>query len=424
MIGSLLLISSVLWGQANNATAETLRGQVQRLVRQLDDNALAKRDAAEQALIGLGPEVLKLLPPVTSKTPTEVKVRLERARSALERTAAAASAEASLVTLHGDLPLSQALAAIEQQTKNQVVDLREKFGQQRTDPPVHANFEQTPFWKALDEILDQAGLTLYNFGGQPGTVAFVSRGEGRPARVQAAGYSGLFRFEGVRIQASRDLRNPASRSLRLTLEVNWEPRLSPILVQLPLADVQARDEAGRAIAVDSQLGKLEAPVESTVAAVELQVPLVPPERSVKQMATFSGILLALVPGQIETFEFADLEHAKGAEQRRGGVTVVLDQRKNLAVYELRLRVRFEKAENALESHRGWIYGNEAYLMDAEGQRVDNAGYQAFLQEANEVGVAYLFAHEPGLKGCKFVYKTPATLVKIPAKFTLQDIPLP
>jgi hypothetical protein len=424
VIGSLLLVSSVLWGQADSSTTEPLRVQVQRLVRQLDDNALAKREAAEQALIGLGPEALKLLPPVTSKTPTEVKVRLERIRNALEKTAAEAAAEASVVTLQGDMPLSQALAALEQQTKNKLVDLREKFGQQRPDPPVQANFEKTPFWKALDEILDQAGLTLYNFGGQPGTVAFVSRGDGRQARVQTAGYSGLFRFEGVRIQASRDLRNPANQSLRLTLEVNWEPRLSPILVQLPLADLQAQDEAGHAIAIDSQLGKLEAPVESTIPAVELQVPLVPPERSVKKIASLSGTLMALVPGQIETFEFSDLEHAKGAEQRRGGVTVVLDQRKNLELYELRLRVRFDKAENALESHRGWIYSNEAYLVDADGKQVDNAGYQAFLQEANEVGVAYLFDHEKGLKGCKFVYKTPASLVKIPAKFTLQDLPLP
>jgi hypothetical protein len=397
---------------------------VQRWVRQLDDNAAAKRDAAEQALIALGPAALKLLPPVTSKTPTEVKVRLERVRRALENAAAESAAEASVVTLQGTVPLSQALLAVEQQTKNKLVDLREKFGQQRTDPQIQVNFDKTPFWKALDQILDQAGLTLYRYGGQPGTVAFVSRGAGPQEGAPIIGYSGLFRFEGVRIQATRDLRNAANQSLRLALEVTWEPRLSPILVQLPLADLRAQDEAGQAVAIDGQLGKLEAPVESTVPIVELQVPLVPPKRSVEKIASLNGTLLALVPGQIETFEFADLEQAKGVEQRRAGVAVTLEQRKNLHVYELRLRVRFDKAENALESHRGWIYSNEAYLVDADGKQVDNDGYQAFLQEANEVGVAYLFAHEPGLKGCKFVYKTPATLVKVPASFTLQDIPLP
>jgi hypothetical protein len=349
---------------------------------------------------------------------------LGQVRNALEKALAEAAAQPSLVTLQGEFPLSEALAALEKQTHNKIVDLRDKFGQQRTDPPVKASFEKTPFWKALDELLAQAGLTLYNFGGQPGTIAFVSRADGLQKGVVPAAYSGLFRVEGERIQASRDLRNPASQSLRLTLEVNWEPRLSPILLQLPLADVQAQDEAGGAIAVESRGGKLEAPVEGSVAAVELQIPFVAPARSVKKIASLSGTLLALVPGELATFEFADLENVKATEQRCGGVTVVLDQRKNLAVYELSVRVRFERAENALESHRGWIYSNEAYLIDAEGQHVDNDGYRAFLQEANEVGVAYLFAHEKGLKGCKFVYKTPAALVKIPAKFILQDIPLP
>jgi hypothetical protein len=424
MIGTLLLIGS-LWGAAAEPPAQdALRLQVQGLLKQLDDDALATREAAEQKLIRLGPDVLKLLPRVTPKTPAESAERLKRIRTALEKAEAEATAQASTVTLQGEMPLSKALAAVEQQTRNKIVDLREKFGQQRTDPPVKAEFRQTPFWQALDGLLDQAGLTLYSFGGQAGSVAFVARGDGLPKRTERAAYSGLFRFEATRIQATRDLRNPAAKSLRLQLDVQWEPRLSPILVQLPLSELRAEDEAGRPIAVDGERGKLEAPVENTIAAVELQLPFELPERGVAKLAKLHGTLLALVPGEIETFEFADLEKAKGAEQRRGGVTVTLDQRKNLEVYELRVRVRFERAENALESHRAWVYSNEAYLVDAEGKPVEHDGYQAFRQQANEVGVAYLFSHEPGLKGCKFVYKTPAALVKVPAQFTLQDIPLP
>ena len=131
-----------------------------------------------------------------------------------------------------------------------------------------------------------------------------------------------------------------------------------------------------------------------------------------------------MPGQIETFEFGELENAKAVQQQKAGVTVVLDQvRKNVDVYEVRLRVKFDKAENALESHRNWVYRNEAYLLDAAGKRLENAGLQATRQDADEVGVAYLFDVE-NLKGCKFVYKTPAVIVKMPVPYELKDIELP
>ena len=61
------------------------------------------------------------------------------------------------------------------------------------------------------------------------------------------------------------------------------------------------------------------------------------------------------------------------------------------------------------------------MVTAAGEHIDNAGYEAFLQETNEVGVAYRFDHEQGLKGCKFIYKTPAALIKLPAKFTLSQL---
>lgn len=430
MLTSWLLIPCLYCGQAAAGGAAAagdaaLQTQVQRLVKQLDGDTLAEREAAEKELVGLGPSILPVLAPITSRTPAEVKVRLTRIRQTLEKAAAEAAAQASLVTLHGSLPLAEALAAIQQQTGNKLIDLREKFGQQRTNPAVTVDFDKTPFWQALDQLLDQVNLTVYAFGGEPGAVAVVARSEEEQARAKRAAYSGLFRFEGLRIQATRDLRNPKNQSLRLGLEVTWEPRTTPILLQVPLADLQATDERGGKLTVESRAGNLEVPVESALSAVELQLPLSLPARDVQKIATLRGSVVALVPGRLETFEFSDLENAKEVVQRRAGVTVTLEQvRKNVDVYELRLRVRFDKAENALESHRGWIYANEAYLLDAAGKRLDHAGLQAFRQAADEVGVAYLLDPDRGLKGLKFVYQTPAMLVKMPVTFELQDLPLP
>ena len=157
MIGSIFLWSGLLLGQAEAAApASELPAQVRKLVQQLDDDTLTKRQAAEEALLKLGPSVLDLLPPVRPNTSAEVKVRMQRIRTALEKASAEAAALPSLVTLEGQMLLSAALAAIEKQTGNKFADFRPRFGQQKTDPMVTVAWSKVTFWQALDDLLDQA----------------------------------------------------------------------------------------------------------------------------------------------------------------------------------------------------------------------------------------------------------------------------
>jgi len=234
-------------------------------------------------------------------------------------------------------------------------------------------------------------------------------------------------LEPLRVEAVRDLRNPKVRSLKITLDVAWEPRVKPIVLEQPLDAVKATDEAGRPIEIDGSEGNLEVPIEGSNAAVELEIPLMAPERSVKQVAKLTGKLTAVVLGRVEAFEFADLEQARSVEQERGGVVVTVEQcRKNGDIYDVSMRVRYDKAANALESHRGWIYNNECYLLNAKGTRIENAGLEANLLDVNEVGLSYKFDLGDNAlpTGCKFVYKTPAAIMKIPVEFELKDIDLP
>jgi hypothetical protein len=171
---------------------------------------------------------------------------------------------------------------------------------------------------------------------------------------------------------------------------------------------------------------LEVPVQGGAAAVEVEFPLVAPERSVKTLASLKGKILGVVLGKIETFEFADIEKAKLAQLERGGVTVVVENcRKNGDIYDVSMRVRFDRAANALESHRGWIYDNECYMADAKGKRVENAGLEATLLDVNEVGISYKFnldGDKPA--NYKFVYRTPAAIIRIPVEFEIKAIDLP
>ena len=89
-------------------------------------------------------------------------------------------------------------------------------------------------------------------------------------------------------------------------------------------------------------------------------------------------------------------------------------------------MRFDRAANALQSHRGWIYDNECYLLDPKGNQITTSDLEATLLAVNEVGVSYKFdlGDAPNATGFRFVYKTPAAIIRIPVEFELKGIELP
>ncbi len=426
MLTNLLMVGGVLFGQVEQITPGEFTLQVRRLVSRLDSDELARRETAEKALIELGPDVLDHLPKTMRYSSPEVEQRLRRIQEVLQRAGAERETQASLVSLPSQtMPLSGFVAALKEQTGNQLVDFRQRWGQQVDDMDLKVDFDKVPFWQALDQTLDQIGLTLYHYPGQQNAVAYVRGEAGLLPRSKRAAYNGVFRIEPTAITSTRNLRRPAADTLNLTLEISWEPRLTPISLSQSLADIRVVDDRGNALAVASEEGSLESPVRGGVSAVEMELPLAMPPRNVQRIATLSGQLIALVPGRVEAFEFDKLADARDTEIRKGGVTVVLQTvRKNVSVHEVRMIVRFDEAANALESHRGWIFNNEAYLLDADGEKVEDAGYETIRQTPNEVGMAFKYALEEDLDKYRFVYKTPAAIVRMPVKYELKDIALP
>ncbi len=422
---ALLLIFAVI-SPADASTNDQV-AEVQRLVRQLDAPELSTRDRAEEQLISLGAAVLDLLPK-ESEGSAELQQRLARVRQTLKNKSVIESVKSSTVTLSGSKSLSEALAAIEKQTGNKIVDFRQQLGQEVTDPNVETDFEKVQFWQAMDTLLDRAEMTVYNYSHEEG-LAIISKSEQQSARSLRANYVGPLRLEVTRISAEKVPAIENSGSLRVTLEIAWEPRLQPITFQHSLASLEAIDDQGNEIEPAGREGALETATQKST-AVEMELPLIAPPRTAKSIASLKGSLTALVPGKIETFEFDDLAaatnpEAKPIEKKHAAATVTLDGvRKNNDVWEVRLRIRFDAAANALESHRTWIFDNEAYLVGADQKRIEHGGYETTLHNENEVGVAYLFDSPANLEGYTFVYKTPSSLQVIPVEYELKDLPLP
>jgi len=407
------------------AAKAALADKVKKLIVQLDDDSQARRDAAEKALIELGTDVLDVLPPAGPKASIELRARLARVRSTVEKAYVEAFTKPAVVTLQGKMKLSAAIGDIEKQSGNTLIDAREQFNQQPDNIDVEIDVKNASFWEALDKLLDEAGMTVYTYNDLPNQLRLMNANPGDAPRAERASYAGLFRLEAKSLDATRDFRNPMGSGLRIGTDITWEPRLRPIVLLLQLAELQATDDTGAEIPATGE-GEIEVPIEGNNTGVEMDLYLKLPKRSAAKVSSVKGKFQALMPGRVEKFEFAGLDKAKDVALERGAAVVTLQQvRKNDEVYEVLIRLKFDEAENALESHRGWVQENSAYILDPKGDKIEDGGSSFSNIAENEVGISYIFdlADTP-LAKCRFVYETPAGLFKIPVEFELKDLELP
>ena len=192
-----------------------------------------------------------------------------------------------------------------------------------------------------------------------------------------------------------------------------------------MADVTATTDSGAKLAVGQAEATLDVEVPTGTQAAEIVLPFDLPGRDVQKIASLHGKLHALVPGRQAKFSFGDLTKSAGKIQRQGGVKITLDDvRKNGEIWEIHMQFALDEAKGSLQSHRNWVFQNLSYLVDKDGKRIENAGFEATRQTPNEVGIAYLFDVPDGLDGLTWVYESPAAIVDLPIEYEIKDIELP
>lgn len=423
-------VASDVPGAAKNEPQ--LERQISRLVSQLNADRVGDREAAEKQLLGLAGKTaeaadrfLALLPKESDQMPLAVRERLARIRKEVEeRVSKSATASTTITLAAKNMPLADVLKAIENQTGNKFIDNREdqaEPGEKGTN--VSIDLKNEPFWPAVDGILDEANLSIYAYGGEE-ALSIVGRAKDSAPRIGRAFYQGPFRLEVLEAHAQRNLRQPRLTSLKLHLEIAWEPRLRPIALSQPLADVEATADNGNQLTVGQPDSEQDVEVPNGTQAAEISLPFELPSRDIKKITKLHGKLRALVPGRHVKFEFKDATKMAGKSQQLGGVQVTLtDIRKNGAIWEVHMRFALDEAKGALQSHRNWVFQNLSYLIDKDGQRVENAGLETTRQTPNEVGVAYLF-DVPSMDNMTWVYETPASIIEMPIEYELKEIELP
>ncbi len=428
----LVVLSSVVFISELAAGDPKLQRSINKRVHQLNDDRAQIRNDAADALVGLAgstvreqEQFLELLPRPNNQMPPAVQDQLTTIRKRVEDIAARANTVATSITLSAvQKPVSEIIATIEEQTGNRLVDYRKQFGQAPVDLPLSFDFQEKPFWPAVDQILDLAGLDIYNFAGE-GALALVVRDDGRRPRAGQATYSGPFRIEATRIQAQRDLRQPVQDGLKIGLEVAWEPRFHPIVVTQSFAGIIAVGDDNRPIRSMSEIPVLSVEVPAGSQATEFVLPFKLPPRTIQKIVTLRGTLQVLVPGRKASFQFDQLAADVKETQSEGGVRITLDAvRKRNEIWEIHMRLGLEENHQAFESHRGWAYQNATYLLDEKGARIEFAGLETTSQSPSEIGIVYLFDVPDGIENVTWVYETPAAIVLLPVKYQIKNLKLP
>ena len=389
-----------------------------RWVDELDAQSLSTRKAAERALIDAGPDALEYLPESKPGMSIEAVERLSRVRKTLmkQRTKTETSAEAAKVDLGDAATLGEALEAISRDSGIEFdIDADASLAITTTNTPL-------PFWHALDLVLDQASLDINFYAGDEGLLKLVSRGPERPSRVDSAAYAGVYRIEPTAVTSRLALDNPTLSALNISVQIAWEPRLTPIGLTLPIDQLSAKLDDGEKLKPQESGDTIDVATNADIAFSEFFLPMQLPAGQPGKIDSLTGLVRALLPGKKQTFDLPLSQ--SGTPQTIDAMTVTVEAvRPNGPLHEVRVGVELKDADRSLESHRHWIFENQVFVRRKDGSRADHLGYEVYRQTSSGVGIGYLF--DLGLpEEASLVYQSPTAVIPSEVSFVIQDIPLP
>lgn len=395
--------------------------KVEQLEKQLDADSVTDRDKAEAQLIELGPQILEYLNEVQEDATTDLRNRVNKVRTKLEKVAVEQYTEPSKVTLKGKSTVGEALKKIRRVTKNEVVCLDVT----QLEKTIELDLEDVDFWEAIDAIMKKTGLRIDRYGNEkPGQLmlaAAANQGEYSDVPSDSAK---IFQTQVLRVDSSANLLAPNQDYTTVNLLVRWEPRLRPISVDIPLGKMSITDEFGDSIALSDPNRVVYGLIQPEIPEVEFSIQLPRVDRQIEEIQSMKTTIQAVLPGRSETFRFKKISDVKpGFSITKAGAHVEFGgTRKNEDVYSVKLSLSFDEENNALESHQGWVFHNKVYLEDPKGNKEEAVSIETLQQDNQRVSIQYYFLEEPANR--TLVYKTAASIVKLPVVVELLKIPMP
>ena len=432
MIIPIMIIAVALTTTAYGQSEEiALMEQVQTLIDDLDSTIIEDRDSAQAELESLQPAALDFIDVPSDDATTDFIERLLAVRKTLEAKAVKQATEPTQVSLQGTFSVTDALKKIRSQTKNNIA-LREGIELDAANGEIKLELKSVPFWEAVHAVMLQANLEVDVYGGTVGSVVLVPRSsppteknDPLPVVMSPRTTTGVLAVEVSRVVASRVLTAPNLDFTTLDLLIRWEPRVQPISLQLKQANLKIVDDQGNTIPTLRQT-PISSAVQTEIPELNFPINLPLVKREVNQIKSVSGTLDAVLPGRIETFRFRGLKDiADGTSQTKSGATVTMQRiQTNEELFGVTIALSFDEQSNEVDSHQGWTFENDAYLVDPADPKIrhESVAYETVARNGQQVSVEYYFEVDPD--AFDLVYQTPAAIVSVSFDFELKNIPLP
>jgi hypothetical protein len=416
--------------QAQDAADLKTQEMVLQLVNELADPAVDKRDTAQRRLVALGTVALPIVKSVyeEQRLKGDAETRLAGVFQNLQEMEMKDFLREHTVTLSGSYSLPTVLQKIGELTGNEVAMTPVNEGDVRredlnkVDKKVIVDFQNEPFWKAIDRLCDENDLTVFPYGNSKGVELKHGKSFGL-GRMQRGQYSGPFRLEVVSTNATRSFSSPVLNALRITTQIAWEPRLNPLLFLVDNKSILGECDDG---AILESVDEHQIEVSPNLPAqAEFDLALKLPPRSSKTIVRLTGKLVAAIPSAPVTVKFKNLDSKSPNERKVGSITASIeDARVNGDLIQVNLLLKLGDSGIRLDSFRNWLMVNEARAYDGAGKTVNNLGWQTYLMNEKEVGITINFENKGKLSDFQFEFSAPAALIDHPIEFVLDDIYLP
>jgi hypothetical protein len=330
--------------------------------------------------------------------------------------------EASRVTIRGKgIRLSEAIAQLQKQTGNAIIDMREQLGAEVTDSALDLDIRDQPFFEALDRVAAAADVSITASTGE-GSIGIVP---GSPPKSPLLVYKGPFRIALKQFTAVRDLQ-AGTAAASAQIELSWEPRLRPMLLSLKSEDLEIKDDKGQEIKPQTMMESNEVVLRPENPAAEINLNIDAPQRCATKLSILSVKSQITLPAALKTFRFPSLAH-ENVTQKQGDVSVTLGNVEiDEQVWKVNVEVVYPGAGPAFESYRQGLFNNRLWLQKADGSRFKhNGGFSNTSSDGGKLGFEYVFVDVPGkLADYQLIYETPAKIATIPLEFQFKDVPLP
>lgn len=421
LIGPALLVA-----QTEEVDEMKLIQKVAELQQQLEADEITKRDEAEKALLEMGVFVLDHLEPTNDKTPSDAVERVGRVRQKLETLAVKLVTQPTKLTLKGSLTLKDAFDMIKQQTGNQV-SLYENAPDELLAKKADFNISDGSFWDAIEQVKKQTSMSYDPFQSERGIFRLVPQQAletGKKPVEIPKDVSGIFEVAVTRVSAVKNLAQPDLDYYNVGLRLRWEPRITPISIDLPAASIKIKDEFDGEVKVSNQEAVFSGTVNPEIPELEFSVNLKSIDRQVESLKSLTAELNTVLPGRIEKFKFPNIGRMEiGSSQTKAGVIVGFEGvKKNEDLFGVLVSVKFDNPEKGLESHLSWIFENKMWLTDKDGNVVEPLATESFSRQEDKITIQYFFDQDPSALALR--YETPAAIVAVPIKISLKGIPLP